>query len=307
MKQQFFAAVIYSVFLFFAMACRTEVPYDISDFEKIPVLNALFEDGKSVEVHLSFSGKMGNDTLTSINQAVVLMLCNGIMVDTLVHSQDGMYVSDSVVSAGNTYKLLAIVDGYDTLRATQTIPFPCKIVKAEFIPLVRKNEDGHLAGFRITIATQPGKIGYFRFYIAARDYRYVGDSLELGYFPINAHGSENDPAFIAEGLPCNVVSNAGVVNDSTFTVQLDFQQGRYYNTYRLYSIYCLTMTKEFYEYERSSYIYNESRYPEFSFGGVPPYNLYSNVEGGYGAFLSFSSHNTDTIPVSNHMSSFAPF
>lgn len=287
----------------FGISCRTEVPYDFPDFETVPVLNAVFEAGEPMWAHVSFTNKMENNPLSFCSEALVVLWSNGVVVDTLRYEDEGRYLTDSLATIGKTYELKVFVPGHDTIRATQTIPQPARILHTEHIPLVSRNEEGHMSAFRITVSTTPGELRYLRFFADG----VIGGYAARHYSRIYLTGSKDDPSYIAEGIPFNVVSNALFLEDSTCTFQLDFQQGRYYNVYYYYRIYCVTVSEDYYEYERSSYIYNESRYPEFSFGGVPPYNLYSNTSNGYGIVMASAREKTDTIRITNNMSSFASF
>lgn len=284
-------SIVFGIF-----ACRTEVQQAFPRYEQTPVINAVFTADSTMWVHVSFAQSMGNEPITTIPNAQVLVFCQNSCIDTLTHSGNGLYVSDSVARQGVQYTIRAVVPNYDTITATQLIPFTSHVIRSEFIPIVTHNSEGHVSGFDVTIKTTPKQLSYYMIYCFGYSYG--------NYRQINTSFSEDDPSFIHEGIPSGVISNALYLNDSTLKVRLVYQQGIYYDAYQLYQIQVYHISKDFYEYMRSSYLYEKNRYPEFSFNGIAPYNLYSNTSNNHGVFMSSSVSITDTVRIYNNPSLF---
>lgn len=282
--------------LILGFACRTEVPHEFPAFEQTPVINAVFTADSTMWVHVSFAQSMGNEPITTIANAQVCVFANNVCIDTLQHSANGMYVSDSTTHAGLRYVIKVLVPNYDTVTATQIVPLPSHIKQSAFVPVVSRNEEGHVAGFDVTITNTPGILSYYL--IRCFGYSYGN------YREIDTYFFEDDPSFIAEGIPSGVVSNSMFVTDSLFTIRLAYQQGRYYDQFQLYQIQLHHISYDYYQYMRSSYLYQKNRYPEFSFGGVTPYNLYTNTSIKHGVFLSSSVIMTDTVRIYNNYNPF---
>ncbi len=56
-----------------------------------------------------------------------------------------------------------------------------------------------------------------------------------------------------------------------------------------------TISVEYYQYMQSLKLYEDGRFPAFDIGSTAPYNLYSNVENGYGIFAAYASTFSDTL------------
>lgn len=279
-----------AVLIIIGIACRTEVEQDFPDFEKMPVLNSVLHADSSIWAHVSYSYSLGTAPEVSKN-AQVCVFRNGVCIDTLKYEDNGMYRSDSTVQSGNEYAIRAYVTAYDTVVATQHVPTPSAILNTTYIPIVTRNEEGHVSGIDVEIENTPGSDSYYM--ITADGYAYGS------YHKIRTNFASDDPSYIAEGMQYDIISNSYFKDERSFTVRLTYQQGMYYNEFQYYRIQLHTITPDFYEYMRSSFIYEQGRYPEFSFNGVPPYQLYSNTSNGIGICMAASSVQTDTIYIAN--------
>ncbi|MBP5590217.1 MAG: DUF4249 family protein, partial [Bacteroidales bacterium] len=79
-------------------------------------------------------------------------------------------------------------------------------------------------------------------------------------------------------------SDINIKGDS-YEMTLNF----YGSDYTDISMELRSLSKDLYKYLRSSYLYEMSRYPYDFLSVEPGYNLYSNIDGGYGIFAGYSS------------------
>lgn len=267
-------------------SCRTEVPNAFPEVEKHPVINCFLQADSICKVHISTTESFGLDSaIQSIENAHVIIQCSRF-TDTLVYSEKSIYISKNIVQSFDTINVMTVIPGYDTVHATQVVPPKPHIIKTEFIQKAAFNDEGYLSAVNVTFSNEPNSESYYEVKLHLYEYK---SEYNVGYI------NPKDSVLLAEGIPVDVFSNKLFSKDTEHTIQIQYQGEYYYPD--SYIVELRQVTKDYYMYIQQEYLYEQGRYPEFSFSPVVTTNLYSNVENGKGIFAAFSNHRTDSIPI----------
>ena len=275
--------------LFLTMGCRDLVQDEFGSFEKTSVVNAVFKDGEEIVVRLSYTGNVGDTLLAIIDNAEISLFENGVFVE-MMQINNSMsetdYCSTFVARAGNTYLCEIAIPGYDVIKCSETIPMPVSVKSWCFIRRAGLDEEGYP--------------------YSSVTFSFDNDLSVDQYFQVVFKGSSSygttditdplldlaDPIIKGEGIPIPVFSDINIKGDS-YEMTLNF----YGSDYTDISMELRSLSKDLYKYLRSSYLYEMSRYPYDFLSVEPGYNLYSNIDGGYGIFAGYSSFEVNLTNV----------
>ncbi|MBI9069052.1 MAG: DUF4249 domain-containing protein [Salinivirgaceae bacterium] len=259
----------------FSTSCRKPVNHDFPDFEKKLVVNSILVADSIIEVHVSLSDKMNYDSLAVLNNAEVSLYINDVFTEQLHYVDKGIYIASASVIKGNKYNCTVNYDELLEASAHCYIPIQTPITEAVLYENYWVNDEGELCpAVQFSINNNTSKSMYYNARIIA----------------MNKHNSDsvNDWSFVEE-FSIDVFSNeheSGLLinkniefNGNTQGTDCEFA----------YILELRTLNIDFYKYLKSVELYEIGRYPEFDSGIAAPYNLYSNVTGGYGIFTGYSS------------------
>ncbi len=300
---------------------RDEFPY----MEPKPVVNAIIRDGVPISVHVSLSGQLDTMPLNAVENAVVNLFVDGVFAEQLTHRspdsaryydydnlENGHYTSTLFAQQGKHYSLEVSVPGVSNVHCETYLPHSERILDVQYLKNAGVDQDGlRCPALKITFSNNPNEVQYFQMSINMFSLRFhhrrdtINDTLiwrtweEYGPYSSYELTNLSDPVILGEGLPITVFSNRMIKGDS-YTMYLEFTiyGGMIINGERELPpvvVELRSISPAYYHYLRSYYLY-ERNLEMNDIGAIyPPHQLYSNIDGGYGIFGSYSSFVSDTI------------
>ncbi|MBN1953149.1 MAG: DUF4249 domain-containing protein [Bacteroidales bacterium] len=265
--------------LLIILSCREYVENDFPEYPEMLVVNSILIADSPIKVHVSKSHNMDTSKLQYIDDASIEIFENGELVDQLSYDSNGVYSSDWIVKAGDVYKCLVQVPGYSTIQCIDTVPEHSEFIDIQHIAFAGKSGDG--SSYSSISFSFPVDREHTSFY-EAKLYVQGGGGNQLTKLI--------DPLILSTGLPKPVFTDELVQEDS-YTMTLYYHN----SALRPVLLELRTLSKGYYNYLVSTYLYQQGRYPGFTGGVVPTSQLYSNIEGGLGIYASYSSISSDTI------------
>ncbi len=260
--------------------CREMIQNDFPDFEQIPTLNSIITPDSLIELHLSVSNKLSKDSLAVFENASISLFVNATFYQKLTYTSRGIYLSDTIVKAMNNYRC-ELVWQNSIIVASCFAPQYTALQNVELNPYAWINMDGMTSpAVEFTISNNPLEKAYYEARIKV---------LEKATYDINQSFYYND-AFIL-----NQFSNETIA-DSKITKKFEFElRNLSLDAEYAYILELRTISVDYYRYMQSLRLYEQGRFPTFDIGSIAPYNLYSNVENGYGIFAAYASTFSDTL------------
>lgn len=294
------------------ISCRKLVIEDFSSTESKPVLNAIIEANKPIQVHLSYSENINGDTLSLVQDAVVVLKEDNSIIDTLTLNEEGVYESQMLAQEERYYYCEAtFVDG-TSVSAGSYLPKQSKILSYEHIDEAGRDEEGTIyPAIQVTFENDPNEELYFQLLIntitTVCDY-YEDENGGLHDSCYGAYSNPellniDDPLIINEGLPIPIFSNE-LIGGDTYTMNLNYTTGStvshggaFGTDYDPLVIELRSISYEYYRHVKQLYLYEQGRYPDVVGDVARVYPLFSNIDNGYGIFAAYSTCITDTITV----------
>jgi hypothetical protein len=114
--------IFFLVVTFFS--CYKEKKIDVPSAKPSVVVNCIFRPNEVWKADILFSKTPFSEHKENpiIKNALVLILDDSVIVDTLVYVSSSKYIGTTTPKIGKAYKLLCIVPGYDTISASDSIP-----------------------------------------------------------------------------------------------------------------------------------------------------------------------------------------
>jgi hypothetical protein len=267
------------------------------------VINSFLRNDSIVVLILSRSGHINSGEIERLENAKVLLFQDNLLFDSLLHTDEGIYVSNKKVSENHSYNVSAFTENR-TLYATDYIPS-----KPEVLSLIRKDkagytEDSYYGSLEIVLVDE----------ILQRDFYEI----EIGYLSFTEKknfilypNSRTDKVILNENLP--FYGRAGpfpfsdeVFNGDTITIVFNYHTPRLILNgieQELDPDYILRVkirktSKNYYLYRKSVITHFDGQQPDFWNGIGNQINIHSNVEGGLGIFAGYSEV-IDTLHRSN--------
>jgi hypothetical protein len=275
-------------------SCRKLVSDDFPDFPKVPVINSILVADSLLKVHISLTDKIGDEKLSFIDNAQVIVTTNNNEFDTLFYDGNSIYQSKTIVQPLKNYSCHVTIPGYQSISCDNNIPETPEILAIQHINYAGRDAEGATyPAVKITFKNNPAENLYFQIAIKLMMNDYVEFVQILNI---------TDPVLLNEGIPLTVFSNELIESDS-YTMTINYTSGNYtsngngWNT-ELYPlvIELRAITYDYYMYLKQLYLYETGRYPtDVGGGAVTNFNLYSNIPGGYGIFAGYSWVVSDTI------------
>lgn len=291
-KTEFMRYTILMMMLFLS-SCREKVFDTFPPFEKVPTLNSIITSDSLVLVHVSMATKLEKGPISGVENAVVQFYEDSSNQIVLQHQQEGWYKAQTRLDSCKTYHCKVQIPGYPLVSASVQIPSEPVLVNLEHIAIAGKDEEGTTyPAINFTFENNPDEVAYYEVVIKLLN---NGNSAEL----LNIV----DPVLLEEGLPIALFSNSTIEN-RIYTMRLNYTTGSTgssgidgeWRTTLYPFVFELRMVSEsYYLHKRSLKLYETGRYPEFALGGTPVFDVYSNVENGYGIFAAYVPVLSDTI------------
>ena len=298
-------------------SCHMLIQDEFPDFEDAPVVLCFLREGEPLELRLSWTAKMGDSPLRYIEDAQVRLFVDGTYAETLVHRAKGIYDAETVVASTVRYRCEIVIPGFGTVAASDSLPAPVAPFDAQIIPVSLRDEEGApIPAIRFTFANNPAERRYFEAAIleVVEEYEYVdtewgyprrqwtGEYIlsQVTYFP-----QFTDPVLKSEGLQIPVFSNEHIRgNEYTMTINYgvsysgDNDGGGWIWTANIEPtiLELRSVSYDYYRYAKQRHLYEQGFGPVFG-KPAPVFNLFSNIDKGYGIFAGYSAMRSDTLEV----------
>lgn len=265
-------------------------------FEPKPIVNSIIVAGKRVTVYVSLTVGLQSSKASIVDNAEVLLFANNELIETLEHKGDGVYKSQLLAQEETEYRCEVTIPGYPKAVCSTIIPKKMRIIRFEHINKAGVDEEG---------LTYPAVKVTFENDINTP----VHYELKIKLFPsegeIDQPSLTNiiDPVLHNEGLPLAVFSNE-LMKTNTYTMIINYTTGSALRTSSngwitdLYPIQVelRTTCSNYYKFTKQRFLYVISNSePIFSPGATSTFNLYSNVDNGYGIFAGYTTVESSII------------
>jgi hypothetical protein len=279
--------IIY-LLLFGLCACDLVVDVDIPLGPNRLTINSLFHPDSTWLVMLSNNQHILNDSSyqPSVENAIVVVVEDGVPADTLVYENYGFYRSQKRPSVGKEYQLIVRRETSEIITGPSTIIKPETVKKVELIKGVETGHGRLNNKINVTFADKSLEPNYYQIVVKTEheqiDFRHHEKVLS---FPGFVRLESDDPSIQSqiinqyEGLVIkDVLFNGREVTLSFKTPENDlFQEGAVIVSLR-------TLSPEYYHYKTTASLQEHTSGDPFA----QPVNVYSNVKNGYGIFAGFS-------------------
>lgn len=271
--------ILLIIILFATFAsCIKQLDDDFPDFEQTPTLNAFFTTDSILTVHLATTGKIEDDSLAVIENGELNLFVNDTFVQKLNYLGAGVYASTQTVNVLNSYRC-EYLNNNELTTVTDVVPQATPVDSVNIIEQGWVNMDGEAwPTLQFTINNNKTQVNYYEVWVHYYNVRY------------------NDSIQMPDGVMIVDMFSTEFETENEINKSINFQLNSYGSDEQYaYKMELRTISLDYYKYKESLELYFEGRYPEFGSSTPAPYNLYSNVQNGFGIFAAYSSYFTTII------------
>jgi hypothetical protein len=288
------------VFVILFNSCHKKLDWKPPEFEQKPVVNGVIKSGSPVTIQVSKAVSFTAKPTPDVDNAEVTLYVNNELAETLEYIGDGLYQSQLVAQEDREYRCEVTIPGYPTATCSTVIPKHQNIVEFEHINMAGVDEEGlTYPAVKVTFDNLPDTTVYYE--VAIRLFEH--EDYTSAAHPFNFV----DPVLLNEGLPMAVFSNE-LIEGSTYTMTINYSTGSASNhnnagwVTNLFPVQVelRTICHSYYKFIKQQYLYEvATSEPLLSVGVTGSYNLYSNVQNGYGILTGYSSVTSEIIDPYN--------
>ncbi len=297
-------------------ACEQVIDPDLPEHSPRLVVHSLFtsDGGWSARVGRS-SGilePLPSGDRSVADAAVKLLAGERVIGELKFNEAARVYVfEDSALQAGETYSLQVSAPGFETIRATDTVPRPVPTSILSYRIPSSRSESGTRGDFSIELEIQdpPGEANYYQISLylvftgrgatrleetlSTRDPSIMADN-RVDESPFEEGTFEGEAPYFRDTLfdgrtheieliYTGVWSQRGDVVQEAEVAEAEDDQGPVdFSTAYLQVLY---ISETYYEYLKTARLHDNTRDNPFA----EPLNVYGNVENGYGIFAGYTS------------------
>lgn len=273
--------------VFFLSSCTELVQDEFDSYGPFPCVNGFLYADSIISVRVSLMKELGDDALPLVDNALVLLLKNERVIDTLFYDE-GKYYSTFAAQANTSYGVKVKIAGLDTASATCIVPPR---------PIVNHIEHINVAGVNYELYPYP-----------AVDIDFALDPNNASYYEVLLRNADNDdwfwqsiltdPVLLAEGFQelydeQYIVFSSRYISETSQVVRINYDEWSYYRSPLV--VYFREVSEEYYLFRKSFYFYKGSLHLDLNLLGYDVQSLYSNIEGGIGIFAGASTFVSDTL------------
>lgn len=290
--RSYISMIYYVLIILVIVSCHALVDDEFQEFEKKPVLNGVLIADSTISLQVTFSASLNDSTPLPVENAIVILFSKGL-TDTLLHDKVGWYKSDQTAMAGQLYRCVISIPGYDTVSAETIVPKPTEISNIQFTDFAGLTNEGEkISSYRVTISNDTAQSMYWDVRMIEEgihtmfnwDTQKLEERFFANYFSIYMIPGK-DIVMLNEASPLTIFSNQMMDEnryDITFYYSEELRSG-YDNYIELRSI-----DRSYYEFQKQYYLYYTADFDQI--GSSPQnYPLYSNVTNGLGIFTAYSA------------------
>ncbi len=289
-------------------SCEKYIDFEGENMPRRLVLNGLVQADSVFRVDLSHSlGYIDIGALSSVeNGTVEVYLSDGLLLETLVHTEDGTYEGNQVAMAGQSYRVEARAPGMQDVWAADLVPQPVAISDWDTITTTTDEFFGSSAlniSFTITDPTGDNYYAIEVFETRLYEVEVIGFDPQTGQAIYDTTYYDNPERYVL-GLSTNDVVLAseyttslgdGMIYDDrfqfsdelfksttrTFNINLD-----YFSRASDIEIKLSSCSPDLYQYYRTRQRYNNTVGDPFA----EPVQVFTNVESGLGIWGGQSAY-----------------
>jgi hypothetical protein len=292
LKVYYILILVVSITVFFS--CRKLVQSDFPGFKQVPTVNSILSADSLLKVHISLASKLDTNELKGLDNAQVKLYVNDTFKELLISTGNGVFISTTIVEPLRKYECKVDIPGYETVSCINSIPKPSHLRDIIHVSVAGKDQEGMTyPAVKFTFSNNPAEKLYYEARI--RLIKYGSEQIPDMYNIV-------DPVLLNEGLPLSVFSNE-LITDTAYTMTINYTTGSAGSsnggpiTTTLYPfiLEVRSVSYDYYQFARQKYLYDSGRFPEFGLSSNQAFQLYTNVQNGYGIFAGYSSVISDTI------------
>jgi len=287
--------ILISISILVFTSCEKEISIDQKEFSPKIVLNSIINsENDTIIVELSESRDMLYDKFDfpPIKDATIKLYDNNIFAGTLTELFDGYYILPYSVIPNHTYRLEVSNTNLDNVTASTTVPTPAVI--NDFTVTLNSNLK---ANINVVFQDPAGESNFYGIEISRLD-STLDTTGYYGGYSISDYACSNSTAIeypAANGIDGANCTNLFLFSDklfagSTFTFNC-YNENTFWNTppeelglFTKIWVNLKTINEDYYQYQLSTNLALENYGNPFA----EPVRIYSNVEGGFGIFGSYS-------------------
>lgn len=290
------------------ISCTKELQYELVSDEKL-VLSSIFNSEQKVKIYIgNTTSFFHTDTLSNTQKKYRLRISmlnsdqinSQNILDTLIG--EGLFNSDVILSVTQPYLFELNSPKGDTISVTEITPIKNFIEDASLVfPVGIDNDNTEFGELSIKFQDNPDVKNYYEIvtgYYQDNTFQYLTSHL-------TADIPQTDAIILNEGLqdynPTSCFFSDELFNGKIQTIRINgyfavgFHSGReeYYFFTQPYVI-LRSVSESYYLYLKylTKHLYNQQFQGDFwqTIYMSEPQNMYSNVDGGFGVVVSYSSH-----------------
>lgn len=265
------------------LSCEKYIDMEIPDSGRKIVVNSLYSNSGDVVVNLFMSRFILDDmSANAISGAQVILSENGLVVDTLIEIEPGVYSTQGFTPAVQSTHTLRVTKNGVTVSAQCIIPYPVPIEFIDSMQVSRNDWDYLRLQFEIN---DPPEDNYYMIGFMILN----GDTILNEKYPLYIYSDEPVVESYFDGF---ALFNDQLFNSTSFALNFDLELYSFFEDTTSLGIFFLSVSEEMYLYCKTLSTQQETMNSPFA----EPVMVFSNIENGYGIFAGYSVF-TDTIYI----------
>lgn len=284
--------------LFLFSNCRKLVQDEFPGFEQKTTINSIFGADSILQLHLSTTNKMSHDSLSVVENAEVHLFKNDVFIQKLNYTTGGIYLSTQKIEPQNTYRCEVDLPNKGLTTSSCFVPKSATLKNVLLNPKAWIDSDGMLRpSIMFTIKNDTTINNYYEARINVFQTNGITTSDTIFYIT----GDDTIIIYAPDGkldfryektIALELFTNE---SNSDITKIINFSSFSWGTSRKAYRLELRTISYAYFKYAQSFKLYEKGRYPEFGTGTIVPYNLYSNIQNGYGIFAAYATTYSDTL------------
>lgn len=291
--------------MFVLVGCTKEVDYLLQHSEKTTVIQSIMNPDSLISVYVVQSGDILTRKIEYIDDALVLLYCDNVLIDTLHFNSLNKYNSIIYPIAGKTYKIVTIMPDGKSLWGETTIPIKPLECNPLFTPDVLYFDEQNYGLLELDIIDNVIEDNFYELLLFEFDTAYPNQGK---FFNSNYYIYEIDDVVTNEGDweydPLTIFFSDELFNGKIHSFNCTIAYGSYISTSSGNTISISNAVKkgytslrnisyDYYKFRKSytRHLYNSGIQSDGIINLLyigDPVDMYSNVNGGLGIIASYN-------------------
>ena len=298
----FFLQVYGLAIILILFSCQKVIEIDYPTQETKLVVNCLFTPDSLFKARISKTSFTTDSSDLSIKDATCEIWSAGQLLETLQHTKNGFYISESLYPEVNkAYTIKVKHEIFPDLTATDTVPEPANVldINFDFFTQYDMLDERYFHDLNITLNDNPNKSNFYQIkgvvetwhvnYEINTDTIWVYNNIYLNTDDFAFQNSEFTESAI-------IPFTDSFFNGQNYTVKLKYKYPfasysngvPYIETHNLL-VPIYSTSKQYYKYRTKLIQHINNQYSDVYFGIGDPVQMYTNIQGGYGIFAAYNS------------------